>query len=148
MDHGSITLLLMARGHTTSLRSQISLHYGEAYPPATCLPASQLRTFLQYTSHHTSNIKIQPTSKHSSPISTSNTPSSRRSHHLSIINQSINWSIKHIWINESYGSRSKMTRTLFFVVFVGNCYRFDICSPYIKPDVDQCCFGEEFSEHS
>ena len=56
--NGSITLLLMARGHTASLGSQISLHYGEACPPATCLPASQLRTLLQNT-HHTPYTKHQ-----------------------------------------------------------------------------------------
>ena len=41
-------------------------------------------------------------------------------------------SMKHIWINGSYGSGSGITRTLFFVVFMGNCYGFNICSPYIK----------------
>ena len=67
------------------------------------LPASQLRILLQYTSHHTSNIKIQPMSKRSSPISTSNTPPSRRSHHSSIINQSI---------RSKYGSMGVMVRDL------------------------------------
>ena len=37
---------------------------------------------------------------------------------------------------------------VIFVVFVGNCYGFGICSPYAKPGVDQYCSGEEFSEHS
>ena len=107
MDHGSITLLLMARGHTASWE-QTPLHYGEACPPATCLPASQLRTLLQntrHTKHHTPNIGIQPTLEHSSPISTSNTPPSRRSHHSSIVNQSIDqWSM--------YGSMGAMVRDL------------------------------------
>ena len=52
----------------------------------------------------------------------------------------------HAWTNGSHGSGSGMTRTSFFVVFVGNCYGFGICSPYAKPGVDQCCSGEEFSQ--
>ena len=55
---------------------------------------------------------------------------------LFINHQSINWSMEHIWINGNHGSGSGMTRTLFFIVFVGNCYEFGICSPYAKPGVD------------
>ena len=57
-----------------------------------CLPVSQLRTLLQNTlriTHYTSNIRIQSTLEHSSPISISNTSPSRRSRHSLIINQSI-----------------------------------------------------------
>ena len=122
----------MTRGHTASWE-QTPLHYGEACPPATCLPVSQLRTLLQNTSHHTPNIKIQSTLGHSSPISTSNTHSPISSQPSFINHYSINWSMKHVWINGSHGSGSEMTGTSFFVVFVGNCYEFDICSPYAKP---------------
>ena len=151
MDHGLITLLLIARGHTASWEQTPSLHYGEACSPVSQLasqPASNSPSeyVIPHTKHQTSNIKIQPTLGHSS---VSATPPSRRSHYSLFINRySINWLIKYIWINESYGSGSGMTRTLFFVVFVNNCYKFGICSPYAKPDVDQCCFGEEFLEHS
>ena len=71
IDHGSITLLLMARGYTASLESQISLHYGEVCPSAICLSVSQLRTLLQNTrhiKHQTPNIRIQSTLKYLSPL--------------------------------------------------------------------------------
>ena len=76
IDYRPITLLLMTRGHTASLESQISLHYGEACPPAICLSVSQLRTLLQntrYIKYQTSNIRIQPTSKYLFPSSISAT---------------------------------------------------------------------------
>ena len=73
MDHESITLLLIARGYTTSWE-QTSLHYREAYLSA--MLASQLASNspLEYTLYHTPNIRIQPTLEHLSSINTSNTP--------------------------------------------------------------------------
>ena len=35
-----------------------------------------------------------------------------------------------------------MTRTLFFIIFIGNCYGSGIYSPNAKAGVDQCCSGE------
>ena len=54
IDHRSITLLLMARGHTTSWEQTLPLHYGEACPLAS-QPVSQLASNSpsEYTSHHT-----------------------------------------------------------------------------------------------
>ena len=91
MDHGSITLLLMARGHTASLGSQISLHYGEACPPAIYLSVSQLRTLLKNTRHIThqiSNKTLEFSQRQGIHQYQRHTPS-RRDHHSSIINQSI-----------------------------------------------------------
>ena len=39
----------------------------------------------------------------------------------------------HVWTNKSHDSGSGMTRTLFFVVFMGNCYGFSMCSLNAKP---------------
>ena len=106
------------RVNITALRRSLPASYMLASQPASNSPS-------EYTSHYILNI-IQLTSEHLSPISTSNTPISPQP-------PFINYLMKHIWINGSYGSGSEMTGTLFFVVFVGNCYGRGICSPYAKP---------------
>ena len=122
--HVAILLRLRAKYHCTTEKP--------ARQPHACQPASFELSFRIHTTHRTPNIKIQPTLGHSSPISTSNTHSPISSQPSFINHYSINWSMKHVWINGSHGSGSEMTGTSFFVVFVGNCYEFDICSPYAK----------------
>ena len=105
--HVVILLRLRAKYHCTTEKP--------ARQPHACQPASFELSFRIHTTHRTPNIKIQPTLGHSFPISISNTHS-LISPQLSFINYySINWSIKHIWINGSYGSGSGMTGTLFLL---------------------------------
>ena len=115
--------------NTTALRRSLPASHMLASQPASNSPSEYVTP---HTKHQTSNIRIQSTLEHSSPISTSNTHSPISPQPPFINRYSINWLIKHIWINENHDSGSGITGTLFFVVFVGNCYKFDICSPYIK----------------
>ena len=60
-------LLLMACGHTASWEQTPPLHYGEACPPAKSASQPASNSPSEHTTHHTPNIRIQPTLEHSSP---------------------------------------------------------------------------------
>ena len=87
IDHGSIILLLMARDHTVSWEQTPPLHYGEVCPSVILASQPASNSPSKYVTPH---IKHQDSANVKAFVSTSDTPPSRRSHHLSIIIQSIN----------------------------------------------------------
>ena len=121
--HVAILLRLKAKYHCTTEKP--------ARQPHACQPASFELSFRIHvtpnTKHQTSGFS-QRQSIHPHQYQ-QHTPVSPQP---PFIKYSINWSMKHVWINGSHDSGSEITRTLFFVVFVGNCYEFDIYSSYIK----------------
>ena len=109
-----IRSLIMGQSHYYWWHVAILLHGSKHHctteKPACqpCLPVSQpaSNSPSEHTTHHTPNIRIQPTLKHSSPISTSNThyPSRRSRHSLIIIQLIDQWSM--------YGPMGVMVRDL------------------------------------
>ena len=109
------------------------------------LPASQLQILLQnthvpYTERlKSSDVKLQSgpyvhkqqsasqrQGIHPTSAPANNTPISPQPPFINQISQTIDRCLAmDQW---EHGSGSGMTRTLFFVIFVGNCHGFDICS--------------------
>ena len=116
------------------------LHYGEAYLPATCLPAYLLLALLP-NNHlpHAAGLKsfrnhIRLIDKGHTPIYRNIKQSQRQRIRpqlkLHTYTAAATYSSHYSYVDQQANRQGfRMTRTSFFVVFVGNCYGSDMCSP-------------------